>query len=376
MATPIDLTFGVEFEFIVRFKPENYKVAVYFDDEYDQQQHFDEMVRNHMIGVLGDYGFLVNQYLDANVLEKGYDKWGVIPDGSIDPSAERWNSRSMGFGFTPVEVRSPVFLLGNSAFEQIEKLLQVIKLNFDVFVNSSCGLHVHVGNWDKGFSVGTVKNLCLLVTGFERQLNSLHPRDRIDNLYTKPPSRALPPGSMLRKLADIEEITIMRDLVEHFNSFEDEPDAGMAYNLMNLVSTKKNTIEFRQHAAALDPTVTIKWVETVTGLVSQSHQALPSAFQGLLLYRINDTRFSVIDLFHALNLHDVAEYYERRGIYTHPPQEWESDWVGPSSSTADRMAITDGQEGQSSEVIVPDITDPSVLDCATILAHMARFGRQ
>ena len=288
------------------------------------------------MGALSEHGFLVNKYLGPMRLEEGYGKWGVDQDGSIQVNPESEDPVSAQISYTGVEVQSPVFLLGSDAFREIVQFLEVLKLHFDVFVNPSCGLHVHVGDGNKGFPLDTVKNLCLLATGFEQQFNSLHPLHRIDNLYAKPPGRALPPGSPLEKLAAIDALTSISDIVEHFNVFEGVNDPAMAYNLGNLLYTNKHTIEFRQHAGSLEPMEVIKWVELVTGLVTLSHETPYPAFGDFLRDHINDSRFSVIDLLHAMNLHDVAEYYQLRGIFTHPPQEW--DWVDPSP-IADRKAI-------------------------------------
>lgn len=364
MSTSFKPTFGVEFEFVVRFDADKYErdmsapdIAVYFSHTYSYDLKLNIIIRIHMIRALRKFGFEVHEFQGLSKPSKGYDKWGVVSDGSIYPSPEGIDPEFSEWSFTGIEVRSPVLLLGSAAFREIEEILRVIHTQFNVFVNTSCGLHIHVGDRGNGFPVATVKNLCLLVTGFERQFNSLHPLHRIDNLYSKPPSRAVPPASLVDKLHAIDALETIPEIVHHFNTFEDIIDSAMAYNFMNLQYTEKHTIEFRQHAGTLDPTAVIKWIELITGLVSLCHETPYPAFEDLLQNHINDPNFSIVDLLHALNLHVVADYYQRRGLFTHRPQEW--DWV--DSPLAQGRVIEEeeeeGFEGFDSDEVM--ITPPS-----------------
>ena len=330
MATSVQLTIGVEFEFIIRYNRETYRpyisgrgIAPLIENCYLEQQKFDIMVRCHVIGILGKCGFRVNPYSFLGEYQKGYDKWSVVPDGSINSSSEMEDPRWAGMSFTGVEVRTPAYPLCSKAIREIQQVLHILNHYFDVFVNSSCGLHVHVGIGCAGFPVDTVKNLCSLGTGFETQFNSLHPLDRIDNLYSKPPGRVLPYSSPSEKLKTIDALGRIPDIVRHFNMIEELPDSSTAYNLANLQYGDKHTIEFRQHAGTLDPIAVTKWIELVTGLVTISHTRPYPAFKALLQEHVNDSRFSVDKLLHALNLHDLAEFYRLRGTFTHPPQEWD-----------------------------------------------------
>ncbi|RMY79703.1 hypothetical protein D0862_13064 [Hortaea werneckii] len=59
---------------------------------------------------------------------------------------------------------------------------------FYPFVNSSCGLHVHVGNQQDGFPLQTVKNVLTVFALCERQIDMLHSAQRIggSDLPTQP----------------------------------------------------------------------------------------------------------------------------------------------------------------------------------------------
>ncbi len=371
MEAPLNLTFGVEFEFIVRFNPDDYEPymsqanGILWHGTGEQQflgdfEKFPIMVRSHIIAALSKHGIPVNSYRRNGVPERGYGKWGVVPDGSINPGPESLDPRWIESGFTGVEVRTPAYYLSRFAIEQIRQVLHLLTLHFDIFVNPSCGLHVHVGNAHAGFPVRTLKNFCILITAFERQLNSLHPLHRIQNLYAKPPGRIFPPTSPWEKVLAIDALKTIPEIVERFNTFDYLPDAAVAYNLANLHYTDKKTIEFRQHAATMDPIAVIMWVETVTGLVNLSHQSPYPAFVGLLQNHINDLSFSVIDLLHSLDLHRVADYYAHRGIYTHPRQEW--DWFDPVL-ILQRKAIEDNIVYRQKQLLEPE-TDKTNVESA------------
>lgn len=388
METSVQLTFGVELEFIIRYKPERYTphmsglgIAPLLKGCWCEQQKLDIMVRCHVIGILGKCGFRVNPYSFLGEYQRGFDKWSVVHDGSITTSSERNDPKWAGWTFTGVEVRTPAYPLCSKAIREIQQVLHTLDRCLDVFVNSSCGLHVHVGIGTAGFPASTVKNLCMLVTGFERQFNSLHPLDRVDNQYTKPPGRVLPPASPLEKLKAIDALGSVSDFVEHFNMTDDLPDSYTAYNLANLKYGDKHTIEFRQHAGTLDPTAVTKWIELVTGLVILSHTTPYPAIHALLQRHLNNPRFSIVKLLHALNLHDVAEYYRIRGIFTHPPQEW--DWVDGGCSRSQMKEDSGSDSGSNSESNsdkenVPAAnanaisTDPAVLlaELDAVLAHI------
>lgn len=378
METPLQLTIGVEFEFIIRYNPEKYRphmsgrgIAPLIEFCYCEQQKLDIMVRCHVIGILGKCGFRVNPYSFLGEFQKGYDKWSVVPDGSIKSTSEMDDPRWAGMSFTGVEVRTPAYPLCSKAIKEIQQVLHILDRCFDVFVNSSCGLHVHVGMGRAGFPVNTVKNLCSLVTGFERQFNSLHPLDRIYNLYTKPPGRVLPFSSPSEKLKTIDVLGSISDFVQLFNMTEELPDSSTAYNLANLQYGDKHTIEFRQHAGTLDPIAVTKWIELVTGLVTLCHTTPYPAFNTLLQEHINDPRFTIAKLLHALNLHEVAEFYRLRGTFTHPLQEW--DWVDASSSFSSWSPMTEslGSGSDPDKENMPITTDGSIsTDPAVLLAEI------
>lgn len=366
MEPPLNLTFGVEFEFVVRYNPDDYEPYksaandILWRGTGEQQFYHEEeklpiMVRSHIIAALSKHGFPVNLYGRHGVPEMGYQKWGLVTDGSIKAGARIMDPKWNGSKFTGVELQTPAFLFSAYAMDQIEKVLKLLTLHFDVFVNPSCGLHVHVGNAHAGFPVRTVKNFCMLTSIFERQFNSLHPKHRIENLYAKPPGRVfVPPVSPWDTVLAIDALNTIPDIVERFSTYDSCIDTAVAYNLANLQYTTKRTIEFRQHAATLDPVAVLMWVETVTGLVSLAHQTPYPAFVELIEEHINDDSFLVTDLLHALNLHKVADYYAQRGIYTHPRQEWE--WVDPL--VAERQAFEEEMElGRALQLQIETVTN-------------------
>ena len=334
MEAPPHLTFGVEFEFVVRFDPKNYQPWMAEQDGVlwtgtgesqglGEAQKYNRMIRAHIGDTLRRHNFPVSAQSASGAVEPGYQKWAVVPDGSIIPELEGAEPSGTGSRFTGIELRTPVFFYTDNAIEEIRQVLKLLTDHFDAFVNTTCGLHVHVGNGHEGFPLETMKNFGSLVSSFERQFNSLHPLHRLDNYYAKPLGRIFPGIAPRDRLAAIDRRTSVEEIVLYFNIVEGDNDYATAYNLANLIFTEKKTIEFRQHAGTLDPTETISWVDLVTGLVSLSHTQPYSTLLPLIEQHIDDSRFSVIDLLHALGLPSVAEYYRQRGIHNHPRQAWE-----------------------------------------------------
>lgn len=63
-----------------------------------------------------------------------------------------------------VEVISKILKAGEEAFLEVGKVANILSKPFRTEVNRSCGLHIHVGNGDAGFDLGTLKNSMVLKT--------------------------------------------------------------------------------------------------------------------------------------------------------------------------------------------------------------------
>lgn len=310
--TPFRLTFGVELEFIVNYNRDDYNQndllggdGRLWPVEITPTLHhkYGILVRLQMIQLLQENGFSTNDYNDNDL-----SKWTVATDGTVAPEdiSESWYA---------VELKTPVLDCARHSWEQVEMAVQLLVSNFRLYVNETCGLHVHVGNGNKGFELRTLKNFCSLIAVFERQLNSLHPPDRLDNKYAKPVGMLFDlEASPMNKLQVIDELDTLKDLIFFFHCMGDdgeEYDKYMAFNFLNLQETLDKpfrTIEFRQHKGTLDPGTITSWIMVACNLVMLSDTE--GAILGDLVRKhIYDTEYSVMDLLHDLDLSHLAEFY-------------------------------------------------------------------
>ena len=127
----LNLTFGVELEFVVAYRAAQYTNLPPHRDP-------DSAVRAHIIYLLQEAGFSTNGLTPP----LNYELWTVGTDGSIeaepdDPLLPQWNE----FGFSAVELITPTFFWSQSAiaFQHLERALQIIQQEFTAFTNGSCG---------------------------------------------------------------------------------------------------------------------------------------------------------------------------------------------------------------------------------------------
>lgn len=166
MHTPINLSFGIEFEMIVLYDTRNYEAelksgeGVYWQSSevLDLRQKMLCLIRIEMIQVLTDHGILTNKWGRA----EDFTKWTVEHDGTVareEDGVQDWCA---------IELKIPAFFFNPWALDQVEKALYVVNRRFTTVVNDSCGLHVHVGNCYEGYPLRTLKNFAMLITSFER----------------------------------------------------------------------------------------------------------------------------------------------------------------------------------------------------------------
>ena len=333
MATALQLTFGVELEFVVRYKTDDYEQACaggegkFWSSSQRMMpfQTYGAVLRAHMITILQEAGFDTN-----NVLQQvsNYQKWTVDSDSSI-----KWDKlpQVAGFAYYGIEVKSPAFYYSDWALMQIQRAVMLIRSEFQVFINESCALHVHVGNRTEGFPLQTLKNFCLLVTIFDRQIETLHPLHRLETIYALRPAHQFECMAPEEKARKIDANKTVEDLADCYHLQEWGGLEGyMAYNFLNLtnppnVRRPTRTIEFRQHEGTLDPIEITKWAQLTSSLIKSAHDAEYYVFGRLVHHHAYDTGYTIIDLLCDLNLHELAGYYGQRGIYAHPMLEGDYD---------------------------------------------------
>lgn len=308
---PVRLTFGIEIEFVVCYKPETYQDGLLTAEGQlwtseaspTLHQQCGILVRVHMIQILIDNGFPTNRFRETD-----FSKWTVDTDGSVTPAdyQESWYS---------IELQTPILVPSVAAFEDVERVVLLLRSNFHLYTNESCGLHVHVGNENRGFDLGTLKNFGSLITAFEKQLNSLHPTHRLESSYAQSTKSAFPNISARERLSVIDRLPSIQDLIQQFHlNEEDCMDKYMAFNFFNLQESLPKplrTIEFRQHQGTLDPGLIRSWAMVACHLVRLSITN-GAAIRSIIDRHIDDTTYTVVDLFRDLQLPDLARFYAPR----------------------------------------------------------------
>ena len=257
-----------------------------------------------------------------------------------------------------MELKTPILDFSVSGLGGISHALSVLGEEYGerVFVNESCGLHVHVGSLGAsnpnpnfstngtrgrgskesvGFGLNTLKNLATLVTVFNRAFNSLHPGHRVDNPHCRSPAanfRGLDPWAMAEAINQITGVDAFAALMCRDREGEER---GMAYNFLNLSRAYTalgegaglNTIEFRQHAASLDARKVGVWVtlccEFVAACGRLSAVGMISLVVEHLKVGVGEDVYGICELLRDLDLGALAGYYEGRGLYRHEKMEWE-----------------------------------------------------
>ena len=329
MHTPINVSFGIEFEMIVLYEAKKYEAELKSGEGVHWQSSSDEsiiglrekmliLIRIEMIKVLTDHGIPTNKWGRA----EDYTKWTVEHDGTIaleEDGVQDWCA---------IELKTPAFFYHPWALDQVKRVLDVVKKNFTTVVNDSCGLHVHVGNCHKGYPLRTLKNFAMLITSFERQFSSLHPFDRINNHFVRPVSESFPPSSVRDKLVVIESCHTIEQLIQNFNY---DNNKWTAYSFLTLLNSSLRTVEFRQHSGTLDIEAITHWAKLSISLINLAHSASHSGFYNLIKSHALDdvdNNYNIINLLNDLKLPDLADYYSKppRVIYNHPiwgSEEWD-----------------------------------------------------
>ena len=343
---PLNLTFGIELEFVL-----GYFLEPGWEKDLDEHElqsaergeisneriSRNNQERNRIVLKLREIGLDVNEVHQTN-----YACWTVTSDGSVSAGEAKlslvqdWanGTRTVlteegrrNLMFCDVEVKSRILPCNTDSFREVNEVVTAIVQSFPVFVNESCGLHVHVGNEGYGFPFQTVKNFATLVTCFERQFNQLHPLHRLRADYSLQQTTAFNP--------DERDPWYMAGLIDGFENLEaflntfgkDRTNKDLivhqwCYNFNNLHFTwDKRTIEFRQHAGSLDADTILRWAYLSCVLVGLSHYVEKEGFWDILLswdfFAPPEAGWNVLRLFHMLHLPKLADMFHGR-LYDHP----------------------------------------------------------
>lgn len=201
--------------------------------------------------------------------------WKITSDSSIS-------------GANAFELVSPV-LQGLEGLADLERACRALRI-CGAQVNSSCGLHVHLGAGDL-----TIENMRQLVRNYlvlEPTIDQLMPAARRGNAATY--CQGLLRG---RTLAQAEQEILAATTVQALGAAAN--GSGRYYKVNMQSYFRQRTIEFRQHSGSTDFEKISFWVKFLTNLVDFSKQRLV-------------TPALPVAEFATFNQRDIATYYQRR----------------------------------------------------------------
>ncbi|TGO23836.1 hypothetical protein BPAE_0120g00150 [Botrytis paeoniae] len=319
MSTPFlstDFTFGVEFEFGIRFKKGSFPDYRKLGPETLIVETGLELLTEAEIDRDSPHFSMPNK--DPNKIHQQdlFNTWAIGTDATISFHAEEHADRSSMF--VELELITPVMKFGPKALKDIDKMLTAFKKHFDVVVNQSCGLHVHVGNGTKGLSFEPFQYLMATIWIFEPQILSLLRKSRINGRYCGSLHKRSNLGvykfegnllDVLFSTSDINEVVAM---FNGYNSF-----SYMAFKLEFLLHPfphpVKRTIEFRAHEGSMNSETVLNWVSFVVELVSWAHKINRQDLKIFLSKHIGSKDLSIEDLFNEIGFpQSTVEFYREK----------------------------------------------------------------
>ncbi|KAA8567326.1 hypothetical protein EYC84_010357 [Monilinia fructicola] len=201
--------------------------------------------------------------------------WMLKYDPSVVP-AYRIHPNYREFG---MEISSPPYYYDDASREAVRTILKVLRNNYLVRVDSSAGLHIHVGNEHDGFQLPVFRSLVAILYTYERQIRLILPAQRVQTSQAKwcrpfSYSRFGSKNPNMTRLEFLNHILSSQDqnqLIADMSS--GDGDQRLGFNLLNLMlpyEDSKRTIEFRIHHGTLDPDAILHWLHFCIKLVEKA----------------------------------------------------------------------------------------------------------
>ena len=326
---PLRLTFGVEGECVLAYPAGIFGTGLK-----------DVKMRREVEECMDRSGIPTNELRGDDPII--YEKWTINEDTTIQKPPNTAEEE-----YEDMEIITRVLYYDDpSSFKEIREVLELIKSNFKVVmgVQNSCGLHVHIGNEDRGFDIEGLRRYALLVVAFEHLLLSLIPLYRTDpqlsfKCFCYPPSR----------LPDFENLTLQERL-DKIRTCEREwqlqelmnpiwHGKNLAFNLSSHSDGSKRTIEHRMFPGTTDVDEILANVELCASLISFAWN-FSNAEVDVLLESAFDASFELKHLLSSFGkpelwsvLHDNARRRTDWGVQL-PPTRQASPSTPAGSSTA------------------------------------------
>ncbi|TGO90450.1 hypothetical protein BPOR_0064g00130 [Botrytis porri] len=332
MSTPslsTDFTFGVEFEFAIRFKRGLFPDYTRLGPETLILETGLDILTEAEIDQDCPRFSKPNQDPNRISQQDLFNTWAIGTDATLSFDEEEHADRSSMF--FELEMITPVLKFGPKAFKEIDKMLTAFKKHFDVVVNQSCGLHVHVGNGTKGLSFQPLQHLMATIWTFEPQIFSLLRKSRNNGKYCGSLHKRSNLGvyeyegnllNVILGTSDINEVVAM------FNGYDSF--CYMAFKLEYLIQPfrypVKRTIEFRAHEGSMDSETVLNWASFVVELVSWAHKINRQDLKFFLSKHVASKDSSIEDLFKEISFpQSTVEFYREKVARLRPVEEKEAE---------------------------------------------------
>ncbi|KAL1847508.1 hypothetical protein Daus18300_013930 [Diaporthe australafricana] len=181
------ITFGVELEILVAYQFENdpkpaedmdkRQVVRISDAAMPEQSSItpDDRVRNALRDFLRSH--------DVPVGDNGEQEAGPPSKYSLGSDSSVREDQFQYYNWAGVELRSPALVAGANSFDDVKRVVNLLRNNFRLRVNESTGFHVHVGMGAQPSPPRAIRRLSQFLWCAEGMLSQLHPPDRVLSKY-------------------------------------------------------------------------------------------------------------------------------------------------------------------------------------------------
>lgn len=316
MPDPLQLTFGVELEF----------VGIYPRGAFNPQERDLVPVEEEADGEISA-GHALQYYLRAaNIPTSGWEELGSVPLNAA-PSYSQWTVKEDylstsedeerlipgGYVEEPIEISSRILRHGDDWRGEIRTVLKALvymqsRFGARFITNESTGFHVHVGNaGGQPMPFDTVERLFQVTTAHERVIDSIHAWSRVlaPTVIEGDDTRLLygllsffhhirgdddTSPHVFDWLQRVEDVHMFEGFCTIFEGEVDEKSLSghsSIVNFDNLYSPTgealTNTVGFGQHTGTVDYAEIVAWVTFLSTLVYFCHAASDTDIMELTL---------------------------------------------------------------------------------------------
>lgn len=192
----------------------------------------------------------------------------------------------------------------NAWRDDLRDIFRALSTACDIEVNSTCGVHVHISRAMAPWKLQTLKELCRNIFYFEDVINTLVPDHRLDNEMIESsrrgsePLQGKPPCECVRI---VNKCVSTPHLVRVMNNYGSR---YFAWNLTNMTSGNRKTVEFRQPPGANTAEPVLQWAEFVVLF-------LHAAMRSVSFEQLSQIPRSLSGLFYFLSIHMPLGYDTR-----------------------------------------------------------------